>query len=397
MSESLVDSIVAENKAKAESQKTVEDLVRAKISDKKLTEEEVSEILARFQSEREKIETDFNSCKIDLQNETATELYNLAKETINEIEEPSKPLYKDLISKMEERCEFLKPQEVQTTENTQEISEEDKIFQSEEFKNLDDKTKEKLTQNITWFKDYLSHYWISIPEWIIDFVEGLKYVDNLESSNFKILKEKILWNLVPFLHLQREFKRFDFKNFTFEDVLSLAYSESEFNPNAISETWSVWLLQTTTNVVKDISERPDLYDISIANELASRNWVASLKELSTESRSRFDNSIVLWLLYLKQLETTWNTYEYDILVVLKDKENFFKLTTKYLWNKWISITREQFDGFLWKLKSNPNMLVEYSSLKDYNWQTNKYSWEKYSHRVYYAVSILCMSELMKKG
>lgn len=74
MSESLVDSIVAENKAKAESQKTVEDLVRAKISDKKLTEDEVSEILARFQSEKEKVETDFNSCKIDLQNETATEL-----------------------------------------------------------------------------------------------------------------------------------------------------------------------------------------------------------------------------------------------------------------------------------------------------------------------------------
>jgi hypothetical protein len=42
------------------------------------------------------------------------------------------------------------------------------------------------------------------------------------------------------------------------------------------------------------------------------------------------------------------------------------------------------------------MLADYSALKDYNWQKNKYSWEKYSHRVYYAVSILCMSKLMKK-
>jgi hypothetical protein len=131
MSENLVDS-TSEVSQKTKNQKTVEDLVREKISDKNLTEDEVSEILARFQSEREKVETNFNSCKIDLQNETATELYNLAKETLSLasqdpniigqdsektvisfyfMPEESKKLYKELISKIEERCEFLKPQE----------------------------------------------------------------------------------------------------------------------------------------------------------------------------------------------------------------------------------------------------------------------------------------------
>lgn len=297
---------------------------------------------------------------------------------------------------MEERCEFLKPQETQI--QVAELSDEEKILSSETFKNLDESVKETLIKNISGIKDYLKYYSVSVDEWIKDFEKAQEFIKyGLNNSNFKILKDKISSNLIPFMHLQREFKRFNFQEITFEDVLSLTYSESEFNPNAVSETWSVWLLQTTTNVVKDIEGRPKLYDKEIVKELASRNGVNSLTELSTEARSKFDNSIVLWLLYLKQLENRWNIYKTDVKNIVDEKDHFYTLVSMYLSEKWVKISKNEFEEVVNSLKKQKDLKLDYALFRDYNWQLNKYDWEKYPHRVYYAISIISMAHLMKKG
>lgn len=153
-----------------------EDFVLNAISDWKLTREEANSILERFKCEREKLEQNYNSCKIDISNDTANKLLKLANES----------WFTQIVEKLKEK--------LVTSEKLEETSFWYFWITFEEFRDIQD-TFEKYSFDfdfknfLEWYKNYIEKNLLWLEQNIIEKIKLAIKIKFLQVT--KILEERV--------------------------------------------------------------------------------------------------------------------------------------------------------------------------------------------------------------
>lgn len=267
-----------------------------------------------------------------------------------------------------------------------------------QFKNdllIEEKSYEKKSKNIQSIK------WVSwMTETIINKIDNLlnekHKTSNTSKSNEAIHKKvkSIENNSDIITTISENFDKFNFKYLQISDILALVKLESNFNPKAQSSTGSIWLFQTTSIVIKDMIKHPNKYNQKIIKIMLDRNGLKSLSQMEKRYiRKDLQNSMDIWMLYLKRLENYKNKlYSYQKDIIKNNKKNIFKKISHLLLNKWIHIDDSNFNIMFNKILNNPDVQRKFCILRNYNWDKKAYSWEKLQHRYYYAFTTLYMSK-----
>ncbi len=218
--------------------------------------------------------------------------------------------------------------------------------------------------------------------------DSSEYLEQRSESAQEILEENE--NLVSMI--LENFDNYNLNAMSESDVLSLVQMESKFNTEAISHSWSTWLFQITTNVIEDIKINWSRYDSDIVNNMLERNWFDNIDQLrSREARLNPENSMDLWMLYLKRLEDWWNRLSNnEINQIQENKENIYENVSKYVQWNWVDINRENFNQMIDEIMKDPQAQEKYMIMRNYNWDQNRLWNETMEHRYYYAFTVYYM-------
>lgn len=258
----------------------------------------------------------------------------------------------------------------------------------------------EIISNISNIIDYKSYYWLKDKQVLSDIEDTIKLIGGFKDEVIKwVAKKNIFFTMI----ILREYNIIKPERISIESVVSLVFLESKFNKDEKSPTWSTWLFQTTSWVVKDIIERPELFDWNSIDKLLERNWLSSVKDLlPSEVRMNPYTSATLWILYLKMLET--NAKPIPINEIWEIRKNLWNVrdSLKYF----LSESKIDFDENIFQqvISDIENDKSLYTPITRYNSDNSiyKYSrWEVMPHRIYFAIIILYLSKILswdlKKG
>lgn len=239
---------------------------------------------------------------------------------------------------------------------------------------------------IIWWQTYraFEKSIISSDSWNID----IKKTDNSNNENVEFpWKSPALEKMI-----HETFDKINLDNFNLSDVFALVNMESWFDVNAKSGTWSVWLFQTTQIVIEDMKIRSYLYDDAIIKEMLQRNWKTDISQMKSRNiRMDPQNSADIWLLFLKALEEKKDNLSNNMLNSFsKNIDNIYKRVDYILWWKWISVDKSHIQEIIQELQVDLRARDKFLKMKNYNWDLNKYKWEIYQHRYYYAFCVYYM-------
>lgn len=259
---------------------------------------------------------------------------------------------------------------------------------------------EEIISNISNIIDYKSYYWLKDKEVLSDIESTIKLIGSFNNDVIKwITKKNIFFTMI----ILREYNSIKPKHIPIEIVISLVFLESKFNKNKKSPTWSTWLFQTTSWVVKDIIERPELFDKDLIDKMLERNWLTSVKDL-LPSNVRLNPyiSATLWIAFFKMLEDNAKSVSIkEIWDIRKNLWNIRDSLKSFLSESKISFDENLFQQVISEIEKDKTF---YTSLTRYNSDEGvyKYSrWENMPHRIYFAIIVLYLSKTLswdlKKG
>jgi hypothetical protein len=97
----------------------------------------------------------------------------------------------------------------------------------EKLKTVPNELKDIFLENAQGLIKYSKFYSLNFDNIISDLKDSLNYLN--KNVTISELKEKVLDNIAPFMHILKEFPKHNFRILTLENIISLVYFESEFN------------------------------------------------------------------------------------------------------------------------------------------------------------------------
>lgn len=206
-------------------------------------------------------------------------------------------------------------------------------------------------------------------------------------------------------------------NFNKTDLEELVNVESWWKINAVSPTWAKWLMQLTTDPLKDMSDKdrwflnywdlfakiPDETINSLKNKWLrialnaikkapeDKNiYKKNIKEIISRAQNDYQCNFIVWCIYLRMIkENVKQNDEKEKKLVLANLKNLdINLLNKMLKAKnKDTINKQDIDKFIVKLNKDKNLYTHFMTYLRYNWDNNTSPW-KIPHKYYYATSVI---------